>query len=236
MDTTSQFIRPSWFAAALCALALSSPSTAQDIELDTLISKFSYMIGVQIGSSVVQQLESSAEPLDRSAVAAGISDVFAGGDLLLSEQEMEQTAEEFQQQAQEQQMAMNESNRAAGEAFRNEYAAQDGVLSTDSGLLYRVIEAGDGDKPAADSTVTVHYRGSLIDGSEFDSSYNRGEPTSFGLGSIIPGWNEILQLMSAGSKWEVVIPPQLAYGDGGAPPAIPPQATLVFEIELISFE
>jgi len=236
MDNTSFTFRPTCIVAALFVLTLSVPSWAQEVKLDTLESKFSYMLGVQLGSQILQQLETSAEQLDRDAVAIGISDVFSGSDLRLSDEQMAQTAADFQKQAEEQQMALNESNLAAGEAFRSEYAAQDGANSTESGLLYRIVQEGSGDKPAADSTVTVHYRGTLIDGVEFDSSYSRGEPTSFGLGSIIPGWNEILQMMPAGSKWEVVIPPHLAYGVGGAPPAIPPQATLVFEIELISFE
>ena len=99
-----------------------------------------------------------------------------------------------------------------------------------------ILEKGDGAKPTLDSSVTVHYRGTLIDGSEFDSSYSRNEPTTFGLASIIPGWQEALQLMSVGSKWQLVIPPELAYGDRGAPPSIPPSATLVFEIELLSIQ
>ena len=125
---------------------------------------------------------------------------------------------------------------ASGEEFRADFATQEGVQSTDSGLLYKVFEEGEGAKPGSDSTVTVHYRGTLTDGSEFDSSYSRDEPTTFSLGGIIPGWVEALQLMSVGAKYQIVIPPELAYGEQGSPPVIPPSATLVFEIELLAIE
>ena len=131
---------------------------------------------------------------------------------------------------------MIENAKQMGTDFREEFAKQDSAKSTGSGLLYIVLEKGDGVKPTLDSSVTVHYRGTLVDGSEFDSSYSRNEPTTFGLASIIPGWQEALQLMSVGAKWQLVIPPELAYGDRGAPPAIPPSATLVFEIELLSIQ
>jgi len=126
--------------------------------------------------------------------------------------------------------------KASGEEFRADFAAQDGVQSTGSGLLYKVFVEGEGAKPGPDSTVTVHYRGTLTDGSEFDSSYSRDEPTSFSLAGIIPGWVEALQLMSVGAKYQIVIPPELGYGEQGSPPVIPPSATLVFEIELLAIE
>ena len=222
--------------AVICLVLLPLKSDAEDVKLDDLTSKFSYMLGVQLGVQITEQVEGAESGLVKEAVAAGIADIFAGVELKLTQEEMNEVTAAYQQQAEEQRMAMNEANMAAGEAFRAEYAQRDNVHKTDSGLLYTVLEEGSGEKPGGDSTVTVHYSGSLINGQKFDSSYDRGEPTSFGLSSIIPGWNEILQLMPTGSKWQVVIPPELAYGAAGAPPAIPPQSTLVFEIELISFE
>jgi len=124
----------------------------------------------------------------------------------------------------------------AGETFRNQYAEQDGVMRTDSGMLYRILDEGSGEKPAASDTVVVHYRGTLINGAEFDSSIKRNQPATFGLNSIIPGWQEILQLMPEGSRWEVVIPPALAYGSTGAGGMIGPEETLIFEIELIEIK
>ena len=230
-------VRHLWMALiATVVFSFSAISQAQDVELESLSSKFSYVLGVQFGYQILQQLQSASPDLDRDAVALGIADIFADGELKMTSEQMETAADEFQKRMEEQQMAMAEMQITLGNEFREQYAKQDGVQSTDSGLLYKVIEEGSGDKPTGQSTVEVHYKGALIDGQEFDSSYSRGEPTTFGIGGIIPGWGEILQMMPTGSKWEVVIPPELAYGESGAPPAIPPHSTLVFEIELLSFE
>ena len=120
-----------------------------------------------------------------------------------------------------------------GQDFRQTYQQQEGVSETDSGILYRVLTPGTGAKPKGDDTVVVHYRGTLVDGTEFDSSIRRGQPATFSLGGIIAGWQEALQLMQEGARWEVVIPPELAYGSNGAGGAIGPHETLIFEIELI---
>ena len=121
----------------------------------------------------------------------------------------------------------------AGRAFREAYEQREGVSKTDSGIFYRVLVPGTGAQPTADDTVVVHYRGTLVDGTEFDSSIRRGQPATFSLAGIIPGWQEALQLMQEGARWEVVIPPELAYGSAGAGGAIGPQETLIFEIDLI---
>jgi len=120
-----------------------------------------------------------------------------------------------------------------GKAFREAYGQREGVSKTDSGILYRVLVPGTGAQPTADDTVVVHYQGTLVDGTEFDSSIRRGQPATFSLAGIIPGWQEALQLMKEGARWEVVIPPELAYGSTGAGGAIGPEETLIFEIELI---
>ncbi len=122
---------------------------------------------------------------------------------------------------------------AAATAFLAQNKAKEGVTTTASGLQYEVLTAGTGPKPSAEDTVEVHYRGTLVDGTEFDSSYSRGETVTFGVGQVIPGWTEALQLMPKGSKWKLVIPPELAYGAGGAGQVIGPNAALVFEVELI---
>jgi FKBP-type peptidyl-prolyl cis-trans isomerase FklB len=139
-------------------------------------------------------------------------------------------------------MQMQQMAKVAEEAAKNEKLSQefltangkkDGVVTLPSGLQYKIIKAGTGAKPAAASKVQVHYRGSLIDGTEFDSSYKRGEPASFPVNGVISGWTEALQLMKEGAKWQLVIPSDLAYGENGAPPMIPPNATLVFDVELL---
>lgn len=205
-------------------------------ELDSQEKQFSYALGIQFGMQIVSQLQSSDLPLSSEALALGISDILNQNELKLTDDQIQQVMTAVQQEVQDRDTAMREAAAQQGDDFRANYANEDGVESTANGVLYKVITAGDGATPTLDSTVTVHYRGTLVDGSEFDSSYRRNEPTSFPLGSIIPGWQEVLQIMKVGSKWEVVIPPQLAYGENGAPPAIPPNATLVFEIELLEIQ
>ena len=132
------------------------------------------------------------------------------------------------------QAACGEANLAASAAFLAENAAREGVVVTESGLQYEILEAGEGAKPGPEDTVEVHYRGTLVDGTEFDSSYSRGETVTFGVGQVIAGWTEALQLMPVGSKWKLAIPPELGYGAGGAGQMIGPNAALVFEVELIA--
>lgn len=195
--------------------------------------QFSYALGFQIGSQIGQQIMAEGLDLDPAFLARAIQDVIQGNDPMLSIDEMNAAIMGQQQQAQEQSMQQAQAAIDAGNAFREQYANQEGVTRTESGLLYKELTAGAGEKPGPQDTVVVHYRGTLINGTEFDSSIKRNQPASFSLGGIIPGWQEVLQLMPEGSRWEVVIPPELAYGSQGAGGAIGPEETLVFEIELI---
>ena len=195
--------------------------------------KISYAIGMNIGMNMKkQQLD-----IDPTRVAAGLEAAFNGQDTLLSEAEMAQILTAYQQQMQMEQMKKQAAEASKNEKLAQEYLAsnaeKDGVVTLESGLQYKVLTPGDGATPTADSEVKVHYRGTLIDGTEFDSSYKRGEPASFPVNGVIPGWTEALQLMKEGAKWQLVIPPQLAYAEKGAPPVIPPNSALVFEVELL---
>lgn len=155
------------------------------------------------------------------------------GELMMTQEEMGAAVQEFQQQlAQE----AGESNRSEGETFLASNAERDGVTTLPSGLQYEVVQEGDGPKPAATDRVTVHYRGSLVDGTQFDSSYDRGEPATFRLDQVIPGWSEGLQQMNVGSIWKLYIPGELAYGPNPPPGPIGPNAALVFVVELIGIE
>ena len=229
--------RPLVFALLIpYSVVISGKSHAQEVNLDTLDAQFSYAVGIQVGIQVVRELQQLEVQLSGEAVVLGIADILLRRDLRMTEEELQSVFAAVQEDTEKRRMELIEGTKQMGTDFREEFAKQDNAKSTDSGLLYLVLEKGDGAKPTLDSSVTVHYRGTLIDGSEFDSSYSRNEPTTFGLASIIPGWQEALQLMSVGSKWQLVIPPELAYGDRGAPPAIPSSATLVFEIELLSIQ
>ena len=224
------------YALVIATISIFPALANAQTELDTQEKQFSYALGIQFGMQIVSQLQSSDLPLSSEALALGISDILNQNEMKLTDEQIQAVMTAVQKEVQDRDTAMREAAAQQGDDFRANYANEDGVESTASGVLYKVITAGDGAIPTLDSTVTVHYRGTLVDGSEFDSSYRRNEPTSFPLGSIIPGWQEVLQIMKVGSKWEVVIPPQLAYGENGAPPAIPPNATLVFEIELLGIQ
>ncbi|MEX1031844.1 MAG: FKBP-type peptidyl-prolyl cis-trans isomerase [Cellvibrionaceae bacterium] len=213
---------------------------ATEDELGTLNEQISYVFGYNIG----QQFKSQEIELDVDVVAQAIRDVNNDADPRLSDDEMQAAMQAFQQEHQqkmaaaqaEQQAEMEalaEENRQAGEDFLAGNAEKEGVVTLPSGLQYKQIEAGDGSQPEASDTVTVHYRGTLIDGTVFDSSYERGEPVSFPLQNVIAGWTEGLQHMAEGSKYELYIPPELAYGPGGQGPVIGPNSTLIFEVELL---
>lgn len=202
-------------------------------ELTTLAQRFSYAVGMNVG----QQLKGEEAEIDVALIAQAISDVYADKEMRLSEEEVRTVFQEYQQQMMEKQqkarVAAAEANKLEGEKFLAENAKKEGVITLPSGLQYKVITPGTGPKPTAQDTVTVHYRGTLIDGTEFDSSYQRNAPVSFPLGNVIPGWTEGLQLMQEGAKWELYIPSDLAYGPGGSGPTIGPNATLIFQVELL---
>ncbi len=201
--------------------------------LETEAQKVGYAIGMNIGMNMkMQELD-----IDPEQVAAGLVAAFKGEPTLMDEDQMAQTLMAFQQQMQARDMekmaAEATVNAVASQKYLEENSKKKGVVTTETGLQYRVLSQGKGASPKADSTVDVHYRGTLVDGTEFDSSYSRGEPATFPVGNVIPGWTEALQLMKEGDKWEIVIPAELAYADQGAPPVIPPSSALIFEVELL---
>lgn len=195
--------------------------------------QFSYALGFQIGTQIAQQMMTDELDLDPEFLAQAIEDVLSGAPAAITPEQMDAAIIAVQQQTEEKSMEKAQAAERVGKAFREAYGQREGVSKTDSGILYRVLVPGTGAQPAADDTVVVHYRGTLVDGTEFDSSIRRGQPATFSLAGIIPGWQEALQLMQEGARWEVVIPPELAYGSTGAGGAIGPEETLIFEIELI---
>jgi FKBP-type peptidyl-prolyl cis-trans isomerase FklB len=227
--------------AVLAILLLAVGCTAEEkktevkkIELTSEKDKVSYGIGMSIGRDFSRQ----ELDIDADILAQGVKDMLAGGQTLMTEDEAQATLMEFQQEMVAKQEAKSkelaDKNQQAGEAFLAENAKQEGVVVLPSGLQYKVLVEGTGKTPTKEDTVTVNYRGTLIDGEEFDSSYKRGEPATFPVGGVIPGWTEALQLMKEGAKWQLFIPAALAYGERGAGPVIAPNSTLIFEVELIS--
>jgi len=218
-------------SASLVALLAATP-LALAAAPETEDEKLGYSLGVTLGQSIKQDVED----LDIDAFTQAIRDVFDEGELAMDEEQMAEALMTFQQQAMAARETENEqqaaANRAEGQAYLEENAEQEDVTVTDSGLQYRELASGDGATPDADDTVEVHYEGTLIDGTVFDSSYERGEPVSFQVGQVIEGWQEALQLMSVGDTWEVVIPADLAYGAQGQGP-IGPYETLIFKVELL---
>ena len=205
--------------------------------LDTQEKRISYGMGIGLG----QRLKQETFTIDPDTFAQGVKDAVNGGEQLMTQEEIMAEMQAFQQQQMAaQQEAANQlgtDNQAAGEAYLAANGLKEGVTTTESGLQYEVISAGEGAKPTATDTVEVHYAGTLLDGTEFDSSYKRGATVSFPLNGVIPGWTEGLQLMPVGSKYRFVIPSNLAYGPGGTGGGpIGPNATLVFEVELVSIK
>jgi FKBP-type peptidyl-prolyl cis-trans isomerase len=198
------------------------------------IEKMSYALGMNVAGNISElPLE-----IDSASFIKAVEAVLAGKEPELSQEEYAKNMQKFQQEVQAAgQKAMKaaaDQNRAAGQEFLADNAKKEGVKTTATGLQYQVITEGSGAKPTKDKKVRVHYTGSLIDGTVFDSSVQRGEPAEFGLTQVIAGWTEGLQLMSVGSKYRFFIPAELAYGDRGAPGAIPPCAALIFEVELLA--
>jgi FKBP-type peptidyl-prolyl cis-trans isomerase FklB len=201
--------------------------TAAPLVLKTQKEKASYAMGMNIG----MQLHRQGMTLDPALVARGMKDAMAGGKTALTEDEARAAFTQLQTEAHQNIMA---ASRKEGEAFLAANKTKEGVVALPSGLQYKILTQGNGPKPTARDTVTCNYRGTLLDGKEFDSSYKRGHPESFPVSGVIKGWTEALQMMPVGSKWQLFIPPDLAYGDRGAPPDIKPGDTLIFEVELLS--
>jgi FKBP-type peptidyl-prolyl cis-trans isomerase FklB len=197
-------------------------------QLKDLKDKASYSIGLNFGFNFKRQ----NVDLNTDAFAAGFKDAMSGKNPLMSEQEVRDTLMAFEKDMQQKQTEMGQKNAAVAEKFLADNKTKEGVKTTASGLQYKVMKEGNGATPKSSDTVTVNYRGTLIDGTEFDSSYKRGQPATFPVAGVIKGWTEALQLMKAGSKYQLFIPASLAYGEQGRP-GIPPNSTLIFEVELM---
>ena len=220
--------------------AVAKPQVAKLVGGVTLLTtpkeKVSYSLGLDLG----QNFKNQGFDIDVKLMARGIEDAWQGSKPLLSEKEIAETMEAFRQQYVSKQQArlqiLAEKNEKDGEQFLTENKARPGIVTLPSGLQYKEIVAGTGATPKLSDTVTAHYRGTLIDGSEFDSSYKRGEPVTMEVSKVIPGWTEALQLMKVGAKWQLFVPAILAYGRRSPGPEIPPNSTLIFEIELLSIK
>lgn len=226
--------RPSALVCAVFVLGACSNAGGTSYEnapLDSNDQKASYAIGLNVGG----QLADTRDRLDREAFLRGVDDALRANDPAVPREELQTVlqsfGEEIQAEAAAARAAAAEENSAAGEAFLAENAARDGVTVTESGLQYEVLREGDGATPTAEDRVRLHYRGTLPDGTEFDSSYD-GDPVTFNAGGLITGFTEALLMMQEGAHWRIVIPSNLAYGPSGSGPVIGPNQTLVFEIEL----
>jgi FKBP-type peptidyl-prolyl cis-trans isomerase len=206
------------------------------LTLTTQKQKFSYALGMNLGTGMHEQ---SVE-VDPDIVARGMKDAISGAKPLLTEDEARQVMTEVRTQVQKTQQAKMQqeadSNKKDGATFLAANKSKPGVVTLPSGLQYKIITAGTGPKPTASDTVVCNYRGTLIDGKEFDSSYKRGQPATFPVSGVIKGWTEALQLMPVGSKWQLFIPSDLAYGERSPSPDLGPDSTLIFEVELISIQ
>ena len=216
----------------------ASSASAQDAPatLKTQKEKLSYAIGMEMGKGVkAQELD-----VDPDLVSRGLKDALSGGKSLMSDDELQTVIgalrEEMKQKQMQAEEAAAEENKKQGEAFLAENGKKTGVVTTASGLQYKVITAGTGKKPMETDTVLCNYKGTFLDGTEFDSSAEAGKPVPFDIKTVIPGFKEALQLMPVGSKWQIVVPASLAYGERGAGNVIGPNATLIFEVELVGIQ
>jgi len=215
-------------SAGALFLAVSVFAEEKPPQLKDLKDKASYAIGLNFGFNFKRQ----NVDLNSDAFAAGFKDAMTGRNPLMSEQDVRETMLAFEKDMQQKQTETGQKNAAAAEKFFAENKAKEGVKTTASGLQYKVMKEGTGAQPKSSDTVTVNYRGTLLDGTEFDSSYKRGQPATFAVGGVIKGWTEALQLMKVGSKYQLFIPASLAYGEQGRP-GIPPNSVLTFEVELM---
>lgn len=229
-------MKPRWLAAVAAVLLLAGHAVAEEAQkLTDHKDKVSYSIGMDVGNNLKRQ----SIDVNVDLLAKGVKDALAGGETLLSPEETRETLMALQQELREKAIERRkqdaEKNKTEGEAFLAENGKKEGVVTLPSGLQYKILRSGDGMSPKPTDTVETNYRGTLIDGTEFDSSYKRGQPAVFPVNGVIAGWTEALQIMKVGDKWQLFIPPGLAYGERGAGP-IGPNATLVFEVELLSIQ
>ena len=218
-----------WMAVFGVGLVAAQLSAQEPAGLKTQKDRTSYALGMDLANSLKKQ----SIDVDPAIFSQGLRDVLGSSKTLLTEEEVRTILAALQTEVRNNVMAKIKQD---GAAFLAQNKAKDGVVTLPSGLQYKILKAGDGKKPGLDDTVVCHYKGTLIDGTEFDSSYKRNQPATFPVKGVIKGWTEALQLMSVGSQWQLVIPSDLAYGDRGAANVIPPYSTLVFEVELVSIQ
>src|SRR6266852_3971912 len=221
--------------------AASTPAaTTPAAPVKTRKEKFSYALGMNIGTGYSQGLKKQSVEVDWNLIAQGMKDAATGSKMRLTQDEAQAVLKEIQTEVQKQQQEKTQqaasANKTEGEAFLAANKSKDGVVTLPSGLQYKILTAGTGPKPTASDSVKCNYKGALINGTEFDSSYKRGQPATFAVGQVIKAWTEALQLMPVGSKWQLFVPTSLAYGERGAGAEIGPNATLIFEVELLSIE
>jgi FKBP-type peptidyl-prolyl cis-trans isomerase FklB len=218
----------------------TAAKSAAAVPLKTRKEKFSYALGMNIGTGYSQGLKKQSVEVDWNLLAQGMKDAAAGSKTRLTQDEAQAVLNEVQTEIKKQQQEKTQqaaaANKTEGAAFLAANKSKDGVVTLPSGLQYKILTAGTGPKPTASDSVKCNYRGTLINGTEFDSSYKRGQPATFAVGQVIKAWTEALQLMPAGSKWQLFVPSSLAYGERGAGAEIGPNATLIFEVELLSIE
>ena len=222
------------------ATPAATPKTESASPFKNETDKVSYALGINIATSLGANLKRQNVEINHDLLVQAIKDGLTGGKTLMTEEEAQNTLRQFmtelQQKQEEKMKAAGETNKKEGDAYLAANKSKAGVVTLPDGLQYKIVKEGTGPKPTATDTVTVNYRGTLINGTEFDSSYKRGEPATFPVSGVIKGWTEALQLMPVGSKWELYIPPDLAYGLRGAGADIGPNATLLFEVELLSIK
>jgi FKBP-type peptidyl-prolyl cis-trans isomerase FklB len=227
-------------ATAKPRAAATTTRTSAPLALTTEKDKASYVIGMNIGKDLGEKLRKDSVDVNTAIVLRGMKDALAGGKMLLTDDQAKAAMDEFMadlREKQEKKMAIaGDVNKAKGDAFLATNKTKDGVITLPSGLQYKIISPGTGPKPAASDSVVCNYRGTLIDGTEFDASAKHGGPATFPVGKVIKGWTEALQLMPVGSKWQLYIPSDLAYGAQGAGGDIGPNSTLIFDIELLSIK
>jgi len=225
-----------WMALLVVGLFATHAAAEEAATLSTQKDKVSYGIGMSIGTN----LKRDGIDVDPDFLLKGVKDTLSGGKTLMSEEEYRATLAALQNDLMKKQAEAAKKiagkNKEEGEAFLAGNKKKEGVVTLPSGLQYKVLKAGDGKTPTVDNTVETHYRGTLIDGTEFDSSYKRGQAVTFPVGGVIPGWTEALQKMKVGDKWQLFVPSNLAYGERGAGRDIGPNSTLIFEVELISIK
>src|ERR1700674_4187788 len=208
--------------------------------LTTRKQKFSYALGMNIGAGLGANLKKQSVDVDPALISQGLKDAMAGSKTRLTQEEAQAVLTDVQndvrKQQQEKAQQAGAANKTEGDAFLAANKSKEGVVTLPSGLQYKILTAGTGPKPTASDSVKCNYRGTLINGTEFDSSYKRGQPATFAVGQVIKAWTEALQLMPVGSKWQLFVPSSLAYGERGAGAEIGPNATLIFEVELLSIE